>query len=229
MVAPAIRQATPAASAAATLISIHGASTKAIITRERRASTVAPRRMDVACLLGRNDPITLPAPSAVMKIPDQSAEWPNDRASAGPSTKMGSAATVTAATMSSRTMIRRSFCRAIPEPVADPGSVALGLARSGGPASPQPGSGLRVKKPYESAFRGEGPAEAEVGEAQARRIPEPGPGPGCTTPSPWPRRALGPRSGAPGWPTVTDRAGSAKVKASPMASAPPTSQARVSM
>lgn len=51
-----------------------------------------------------------------MKTPDQSAvEWKMRPAIAGPSTRIGSAATVTAATMSSKTMILGSS-RAIRKP-----------------------------------------------------------------------------------------------------------------
>src|SRR6266699_2854612 len=98
----------PATTAAATLSQITWAMTKTIMAIDKMHSAEAARRIDACCPLGRSDPITLPAPSAVMKTPDQSADSPKEWASAGPRTRIGSAATVTAATMSSRTMILRS-------------------------------------------------------------------------------------------------------------------------
>ena len=92
------------------LSQIDGAAEKTIMASASMARTAAARRMDGGRrLLGRNDPITLPAPRAAMKTPDQSAdEWKTCPASAGPRTRIGSAATVMAATISRRTMTRGS-------------------------------------------------------------------------------------------------------------------------
>ena len=107
---------------------------------------MAARRMDGACLVRRNEPITLPAPSAVMKMPDQFADSPNDRARAGPSTRIGSAATVTAATMSSRIKILRS-CQAMRKPLPTRDRLIVVSAPRG-----RSQSSTAVKKPNETAF-----------------------------------------------------------------------------
>jgi len=105
----ATRQTAPARNAKTTLTHTAGASTKQIMHAPSANSTLAVSLIDVRCLDRRMEPITLPEPSAAMNAPDHPSETWNVRvASAGPSTSTGSAATVTAATMSSTTRIRGS-------------------------------------------------------------------------------------------------------------------------
>jgi hypothetical protein len=109
---PVNNAAAPAVTAARRLASGENPIAKMMTDMPRTSRLNAARRDDCrtsAALpeVGGNDPITDPQPSAAIKYPGHSPEICNFAcASAGLSTSIGSSASVTAATMASRSRIR---------------------------------------------------------------------------------------------------------------------------
>ena len=115
--APVRKAATPATNAAARLTHLFQATAKKPTAMASSKSDQAARLVEYEAVArfaffvgGRNDPSTVPMPSADRKYPAQTLDAPGRLcATAGPRMRMGSSANVTAATMARKSRIRGRF------------------------------------------------------------------------------------------------------------------------